>query len=167
MTNVQARTSPLHRERWVKTLVRDRRQAAVHEAGHVVVAGLLGYNPVSAWICLTDSANLLFEKGWCGRVQFWLHGASDHDRRMIGVAGEVATIHWNEDFVEDCFWESDLSESDWDLTGCTPDEPDKRLFDAVREVSVLLARNGPHWPSLARTARRLICESRWLGRPPR
>jgi hypothetical protein len=123
---------------------------------------LLGYSLGSAWICLADSFDFLNEKSWLGRVQFRLHGASDRDRRMIGVAGEVATIHWSEGDPEDCILQDTfLSESDWGMTGCPPGKPDQKFFEAAIEVSALLDPSGQHWSNVTRTARRLIYESRW------
>jgi len=51
-----------------RTLARDRRPAAIHEAGHVVVARQLGIEISSAWIAPNDGG-LPDERTWIGRVQ--------------------------------------------------------------------------------------------------
>jgi len=74
--------------------------------------------------------------------------------------------HWWRDALEDVFWDDplELSETDWQMTGCAPGEPDRKFYNAVDKVAVLLARDGPHWPSLTREARKLILESRQFSR---
>jgi len=52
--------------------------------------------------------------------------------------------------------------TDWQLSGCAPGKPDRKFYNAVDEVAVLLARDGPHWPELTLGARKLILESRRL-----
>ena len=48
-----------------------------------------------------------------------------------------------------------MSEGDWHLTGCDPDQPDDAFMEAIGEVGQLLARGGSGWQEL-------ITESRWL-----
>jgi hypothetical protein len=78
---------------------------------------------------------------------------------MVALAGEVAEHLWFGGGIED-FYPGTMSESDWCLTGCKPDEPDDALMVAVEEVGRLLARGGRQWPALIAEARRLIVESR-------
>jgi Phosphotransferase enzyme family len=72
-------------------LAHDRRLAAVHEAGHVVVARSCGGKILSCWIVPNDEWTVelaLNEKSWIGRTQT-VH--LDHtQRRLVGVAGIVA-----------------------------------------------------------------------------
>ena len=53
-----------------------------------------------------------------------------------------------------------LSEGDWHLTGCDPDQPDDALMEAIGEVGQLLAHEGSGWHELIAESRRLIVASR-------
>ena len=62
-------------------------------------------------------------------------------RRMVAVAGAIAELSWQREFDEidydfdwchDWWWDpAIMSESDWDLAGCGPGEPDKPFFTAI------------------------------------
>jgi hypothetical protein len=137
---------------------RDRRCAAVHEAGHAVVARHFGCEIVSAWIVPADNPGP-DEKTWIGRIQIMQAPADPLARRMIGVAGEVAEYLWFGGSIED-FYPDVMSKSDWRLSGCEPDEPDDLLIDAAAEVGRLLSRETPHWQALIAEIRHLIVQSR-------
>jgi hypothetical protein len=141
-----------------RILARDRRGAAVHEAGHITIAARFGMYPVSAWIVRNDPAGD-YERTWIGRVQFHQLGRlTPQQRRMVGVAGSVAEWLCGGGWIEDYFPE--MSESDWGLAGCEPDEPDGALMDAVADVGELFERDGPGWRELMTEARRLVVHSR-------
>jgi hypothetical protein len=142
-----------------RTLARDRRMAAVHEAGHVVIARRLGLEIVSAWIVPNDGEP--DERTWAGRVQIRRpHEADEVSRRMVGVAGPVAEYLWRGGWIEDYFPDEAMSESDWHLAGCEPDKPDDALMDAIGEVGQMFARGGSGWQDLIAESRRLIVASR-------
>jgi hypothetical protein len=97
-----------------RILARDRRAAAIHEAGHLVVARWAGAEIASAWIVQNDNP-APDEKTYGGRVQIVQIGGIDpRRRRMIGVAGAVAEHLGAGGWIED-FWpeDSSISESDW------------------------------------------------------
>jgi hypothetical protein len=144
-----------------RILARDRRQAAVHEAGHVVVARRLGLRISSAWIVLNEGEAAADELTWSGRVQIEsVHGVDQLSRRMVGVAGAVAEYLWRGRWIEDFFPEGNMSESDWHLAGCNPDEPDDAIMDAIGEVGRLFEHDGFWWQELIAESRRLIVASR-------
>lgn len=145
-----------------RILAWDRRMAAVHEAGHVVVARRFGLEILSAWIVPNDADDPQ-EKTWIGRVQIRTSGAPEMVCRMVGVAGSVAEHLWSGGWIEDFFPDA-MSESDWHLAGCLPDKPDDALLDAVGEVGQLFHCGGPDWRELIAETRRLIVESRRLCR---
>jgi hypothetical protein len=89
-----------------------------------------------------------------GRVQIESVRADKFACRMVGVAGSVAEHLWLGGWIDDYFPDT-LSEGDWHLTGCDPDQPDDALMEAIGEVGQLLARDGSGWQEL-------IAESRWL-----
>jgi hypothetical protein len=62
---------------------------------------------------------------------------------------------WIDDYFPDT-----LSEGDWHLTGCDPDQPDDALMEAIGEVGQLLAHEGSGWHELIAESRRLIVASR-------
>ena len=146
---------------------RQRRLVAVHEAGHVVITQRFGY-PCEAWIGPDDG-----ERGWHGwarakRIRYVRHGGSiwqevlpeltQRQKRLINVAGAVAEFCWD-DWCDpwECF--ETMSESDRELGGFPPDEPDEVYYAAFRAVWKLLNRDtGPLWPSLIKTARSLIVD---------
>lgn len=150
---------------------RDRRTAAIHEAGHIVIARKLGLPVYSARIVPHDDGGRN-EKFWTGWVRLGPYRTKPTkcQRRMVGVAGAIAELSWQRelDDIDDFDWCQDwwddpaiMSESDWDLAGCAPGEPDKPFFTAINKVGALLRRNtGPLWPQLIRAARLLIVESR-------
>jgi len=130
---------------------KERRLAAVREAGHVIIARRVGFEVVSAWIAPEAGG-----RTWIGQIQFKsLRWADEHARRMVGVAGSVADHLWSGGWIEDYSPQGSMSESDWQLAGCVQDEPDDLLTDAARDVARLLARGGSGWQAL-------IAESRWL-----
>ena len=78
---------------------------------------------------------------------------------MVGVAGSVAEHLWLAGWIDDYFPDT-LSEGDWHLTGCDPDQPDDALMEAIGEVGQLLAHEGSGWHELIAESRRLIVASR-------
>lgn len=146
----------------------DRRLAAIHEAGHALVAIHLGYK-ADAWIHRNETADPLREKTWVGHMTMHdLPNELDHpDVRMVAVAGLVAETLWkcghDEEYADPWGWEDHLldedsmSRSDWRLAGCAPGEPDDELFDVVAQVGALFM--GELWSTLTRMSRTLISDT--------
>jgi hypothetical protein len=144
-----------------RILARDRRAAAIHEAGHLVVARWAGAEIASAWIVQNDNP-APDEKTYGGRVQIVQIGGIDpRRRRMIGVAGAVAEHLGAGGWIEDLWPEdSSISESDWSLAGCEPGQADEAIARAIDSVGRMLRLDGPVWPQVLREARRLVVEAR-------
>lgn len=142
----------------------DRRRAAIHEAGHLVVAASFGLYPSSAWIARADVVDLKSERLWHGRVQFLTLDRLDAlQRRMVGCAGAVAELSWCREDVEPTIWgELDLmSPSDWGLCGVArPGVLDDLCVEALERLEYFLSEGGPLWSEMLRQARRLIVEAR-------
>jgi hypothetical protein len=145
---------------------RERRLAAIHEAGHVVIAKHLRLRVLQADIRKNDLQDL-DEKEWTGSVRFQTQGVAARKRRMVAVAGLVAESCW--EGKDDChglfeflvFNPDGMSESDWEISGCSYGQPSKQLFDAVEQVFELLNNEtGGLWNALLLEARRLIVDTR-------
>jgi hypothetical protein len=144
---------------------RDRRMAAIHEAGHAVIARHVGARSAQAHIERHSAADP-FEKTWTGqcRVAWIEHKVSPAHDAMISVAGAVAEHVWDGDgdFLRaegEWAWheEAIMSPTDWDMAGCAPGKPDAAFMRAVDKVIDLLT--GPLKPELYATARRLIADA--------
>ena len=104
---------------------------------------------------------MVYKVTWLARLQIHNPGKLPKSpQRMVGVAGSVAEWLWQGGWIEDYSPEGLMSESDWHLAGCAPDEPDDALMHAVEEVGQLFERDGPGWQELIAEARRLIVASR-------
>jgi hypothetical protein len=153
-----------------RTQARDRRTAAAHEAGHVVIARWAGVSQAGANIWPSgEDADPVFDKSWIGRAflsRAQLLRLSRIRRRMIGVAGVVGEHVWNHgaaDILDQIDLEDpdSMSPSDWDLAGCIPGEPDRALWQAAARVGDLINQGaGPLWPAFVVEARALILASR-------
>lgn len=150
---------------------RDRRAAAVHEAGHLVIAR--HFHAVSdedvtylfprARIWRSATMESLWEKTWLGECRgFDFRSLSQTQRRMFGIAGYVAEAMWRDGWSDDdldllSYDYDDLS--DTDKRACEPlGEPLER---AARRVANLFDRyDGKLWPDVLRVSRQLIVESR-------
>lgn len=150
---------------------RDRRTAAVHEAGHLVMAR--HFHVVSdedaadlfsrARIWRSATMDSLSEKTWIGQCRgLGLRSLSQTQRRMFGIAGYVAETMWRDEWFDD---DMDMTLSgydclsDTDKRACGPlGEPLER---AARRVGKLFDRDtGKLWPDVLRVARQLIVASR-------
>ena len=118
----------------------DLRTTSYHEAAHVVVARHLGYGADAA-LWPSGTADAVEEKTWTGRMCFSPLPLSVHDRRMIGLAGEVATLllrdpdlHPQE--VEDFLMTDNgsISETDTDLIDGCAYEDIEACIDLVRAL---------------------------------
>lgn len=155
-----------------RVAARDRRYAAIHEAGHVVIGRHIGLRGVRAWLEKTSNPEPLFDKFWIGKTQYIKPSAlgetmSRKKLALFAVAGAVAERCWNkytfEDSCGDEFWldENVMSESDWLGCDCDPGNPTRKVFEAIEAAFSLLERNaGALWPALMSEARRLIVDSR-------
>ncbi|WP_413709370.1 hypothetical protein [Rhizobium sp. Rhizsp82] len=140
----------------------DRRLAAIHEAGHILVAIQLGYT-ATGWIHPNDAHDPLSEKLWLGHTSIRNLRDDDH-RRLIAVAGMVAERLWkhghDEELSESYAWENDLlddnsmSESDWRMAGCEPAYPDDDMFSVVPEVARFFMTDA--WSNLTGISRTLM-----------
>lgn len=146
----------------------DRRSAAIHEAGHALMAVELGYD-ADAWIYAHETSDPLDEKTWLGHTT--IHGGpGDYGHphsRMVAVAGMVAEILWkngrNDDYAEPYGWEDylmdggSMSYSDWRMADCEPGEPDADLFEVTAKVGRLFMSE--LWPTLTEMSRMLMSET--------
>jgi hypothetical protein len=162
------------RMKLIRVRARDRRMAAIHEAGHLVIARMFGF-PGSAWIWPNDQPE---EKTWLGRTKRCPIISVNHGKvrvktptksqdRMIAVAGAVAEACWQDRAIWRVAveWDWDdpvvMSDSDWHLSGCPIGRPSPALYTAIDKVEALLRSDcGALWPSLCQTARDLIIENR-------
>ncbi len=146
----------------------DRRLAAIHEAGHVLMAIYLGYE-ADAWIHPHQSADMRNEKAWLGKMII-RNQPADLDNphmRMVAVAGMVAERLWknghDDEYAEPYSWEDLLldgdimSFSDWRLAGSTPGDPDDGLYDIAAEVAELFMTD--LWSTLTGISRSLMNEA--------
>ncbi|WP_332699807.1 hypothetical protein [Bosea sp. (in: a-proteobacteria)] len=133
--------------------------AAVHEAGHAVIAMHLGVDVLDADVRPTHTHDLYSKKSYVGRATYDRPSNADQ-HRLIAVAGMVAEHVWKArgpacehwwDTVSD---PACMSDTDWAGTGCEPGEPDDALIEAVETVLPLLA--GELQPKLTELSRRLI-----------
>lgn len=141
---------------------RERRKAAVHEAGHVVVARSFGLK-ASANVIPVDTEPFGSDRLFVGKT--WLCKIERLSRRrqcMIAVAGSIAELVWSDEYVDEFYWtEPDImSATDWQLAGCDPGAPDRWIYRAIPDVEALLSREGPLWATLCKEARKLIVECR-------
>jgi hypothetical protein len=157
-----AASSPL---RSARNSARDRRNAAIHESGHVVVAKHLGLWTMRAEIRKIEPQDDT-EKEWVGSVACLMEGVVARKRLMVAVAGVVAESCWDRDVFEDLygtleFMPEEMSQSDWDLSGCPFGEPSKQFWNAMEHTFELLNPDtGKLWNALLMEARRLIVASR-------
>jgi hypothetical protein len=150
----------------------ERRQLALHEAGHYVVSAYFGIRDIQAHISPHQTSDPS-ERAWNGQTHCRtseLDRLSLHRRRMIAVAGKTAEEAWSHRGMDyDPWWvcvfqEPDsLSSGDWEGTRCRPGHPDRALIRAADEVWALLApRDGILWEPLVRISR-LLMRARWIG----
>lgn len=144
----------------------DRRKAAIHEAGHVVVADHVNRDRqvrgASAHIFRNATDDHRNQKTWLGKAEFSDSYLSPFDRRMIACAGEAAELIWEKSEPEPFDWwcPEAMSPSDWKLAECEPGEPDELCCEAIEELARLLSRDGPLWRDVTHEARRLIVDER-------
>jgi hypothetical protein len=146
----------------------DRRIAAIHEAGHALMAVHLGYT-ADAWIHATETAAPLEEKTWVGHMIIRSRPVKrNHPHtRMVAVAGMVAETLWknghDEEYADPYGWEDYLldggcmSFSDWRLANCDPGEPDDDLYEIAAQVAVVFM--GKLWPTLTDMSRALMSDT--------
>jgi hypothetical protein len=147
-----------------RIMARDRRLAAIHEAGHVTMARHLGALFAVAWLekaAGTADSDVRFEKLWTGHTNYYFHKTPSRRKiAMFAVAGAVAEHCWQRISFDDALdsWDEPevMSESDWAGTGCTPGEPSSNLLRIIEHTfSLFDSETGILWPAL-------IKEARWL-----
>ena len=143
----------------VKFLARDRRRAAVHEAGHMVVGRSFGFL-MNAEIFQVGQPSC-YEKSWAGKtyILFKPETSTPVQLRMIAAAGAVAEYSWlKEDFNEIDWTDPDImSASDWKLAECDPGVPDDTLLEGIDIlVDMFAPLSGAKWLELCMSARDLI-----------
>lgn len=106
------------------------------------------------------------EKEWVGSVRCMMEGVVASKRMMVAVAGVVAEACWKKEVFEELYatleeFPEQMSQSDWELSGCSPEELPEQFWDAIEEVFELLKRDtGKLWNALLTEARGLIVRSR-------
>jgi hypothetical protein len=160
---------------------RSRRGAAVHEAGHVVVSHLLGFQ---SWGHIEPLHAPPLKGIWTGRAPH-IGLPSLRDQRLIGVAGAVAEYCWeggdiahgHPHDIDTLFEDGAVSDGDrtishlnrrnasikrrvFDLDNSTWSEREKWQNAINRAYKLLNRDNGKLWSDLLREARALIVSSR-------
>ena len=131
---------------------------AVHEAGHVVIAKMLG---ISALGYIDVRADMDFDFRSQRTCYGWtvpMGDANDADLRLIGVAGAVAELCWLREPVDE-FVGQLMSDGDCAMAQCNPDFPDDECMDAADTVARVLQPCGSHWHDVLVEARKLILGS--------
>ena len=148
----------------IRIWARDRRLAAVHEAGHVVIARMFSINADAYIRPVLGNVDVECEKTWIGQTLYNRRDLrSRRKNAMFGVAGAVAALCWRGEFIDDEYLSDEaemMSESDWEGTGCVPGLPDENCLEAIYAVAAVLERGGSHWNDLVSVSRNLIIDSR-------
>src|SRR6201988_5149596 len=87
-----------------RTMATDRRNAAIHEAGHYVVTRWAGVRAVGAWIGRSDATDIQWKTSWIGQCMSDRAACNRLSVRrwmMIGVAGAFAEQVWENHFDPD------------------------------------------------------------------
>src|SRR5262245_12197464 len=123
-----------------RIVARDRRLAAIHEAGHVTLARHLDAQVACAWLENNYRSDPLSEKQWIGHCHFKFDKSPSRKTKtlvaMVAVAGAVAEQCWQREpffFPEAWYDPHIMSESDWDCTTCTPGNPSLELFRIIED----------------------------------
>jgi hypothetical protein len=148
-----------------RVLADDRRNSAMHEAAHYVIAGAVGVRHRGAWITqVSNGTNAVGERSFVGSF-IYPTGAMDRlssvRRMMIGIAGGVGESLWRDADMLHPFWVEEVldvgsvSDTDWDLIGVVPDYSNSKLVRAGDRVLDLL-QDGLHvaWRDAARALMR-------------
>jgi hypothetical protein len=149
---------------------KDRRRAAIHEAGHVTIGRYIGLKAVSALLVKVEGGGLC-EKHWIGHTRYLspqiLNQKTPRKKlAMFSVAGAVAEFCWQHDTFEETLdydaWsdENVMSSTDWAGCDCSPGRPTRQLFRTIEATFALLDRKGELWAELLKEARLLIVMSR-------
>ena len=166
LTNV---APALSGRRLARAHARDRRLAAIHEAGHFVVGRHVGLRWSEAWISRVGEPTL-YDKAWNGNhrcLEQDRAGLSVRRQQTIALAGCVAERAWQasrhpyESYAcdeEDLLDPNVMSATDWSSAGHEPGEPSIRLMNVYLATEKLLVDGGPLWPALLAAARTLILE---------
>lgn len=142
-----------------RMMAHDRRMAAVHEAGHAVMAMHLGLDVLDAAIYPNRTEDIFSEKSYVGRTTYD-RPTNLEQNRLISVAGMVAEHVWKARGPAYEYWwdvicdPACMSDTDWAGTGCEPGEPDDDLIEAAEAALTLLA--GELQPQLTALSRKLI-----------
>jgi len=154
---------------WHKINAYDRRNAALHEAGHCVAAWHRGIHAEA--LIKPDAERGPLDKTWTGRTLFkkpveWRQLGDAH-RLHIAVAGEIAVMRGSNDsygasvdyVLDPTTWGEPeiMSPSDWQMSGYSADTVDRRFMRAVERVYSLFDSD---WPTVCRAARMLIERAR-------
>jgi hypothetical protein len=141
----------------------DRRDAAVHEAGHMVMT-----REIWARSFMNEPSGLTarifrVEGGtrrgstWNGVFGFYpWPDMSLLEKAMVGVAGVVAVERWRRRSLQDVDWDT-MSSVDWEICDCERGKPKAYMLEAISAVSALFVPNNADlWSKLRKEARRLI-----------
>lgn len=144
-----------------------RRSAAAHEAGHVIMARLVGAEPVHAFIKRVEDPGR-DDKLWIGQTMTYWPPTTQftrRDRDLVAVAGLAAElVASGEDYVcgEDVLWDvAALSPTDWMMAGVADantasPEVLGRIATALEDAVKMLLR---HRDEVERVAQELIGEA--------
>ncbi len=145
-----------------RILAYERRQVAIHEAGHYVIAEHVGVRRHAAWIFPTGYDAHGPMKTYLGRnyAPGWYGRASRRREMMVGVAGAAAEAVWRARRAGDDYPFLDLgdtdvmSDGDWRLVHAASEISDRDVEKAAEIVICLLG--GRLWVPLCAAARELI-----------
>jgi hypothetical protein len=136
---------------------RDRRHIAIHEAGHFVMARWAGVRCTGAW--MSPSYSIDGGGSFVGLTGFHhdqMQRLSHYRRMMIGVAGAMAEVIWND---QNGFAQEEhlgISGNDWATIGDDPERPSAKVHRACIAAGRLF--EGEQWEPLIKAARVLMME---------
>lgn len=104
----------------------------------MVVARHLGVKILQAEIRKIEPQDFT-EKEWVGSVRCMTEGVVASKSKAVAVAGLVAEACWDGTIFDELydaleFNPEEISQSDWDLSGCPSGEPSKQFWDAMEQA---------------------------------
>lgn len=140
----------------------DRRWAAIHEAGHLVMARSCGFDASARIWKVEDSSDSMSDATWTGQT---LVQKSYPERVMIGLAGPIAEYIWKGIEFDDIDWNdpATMSPTDWDMCGRLPGNLGRSVLRQAESLYFDLAERGQLWKCIVRESRRLIEDAKRLA----